>query len=242
MRLKLTPKSYGVQLFDKAMDHNIVQIRNAVEAAVGNKPRADLRVLDLGCWDGQNMLRYVPAGVQMFGAEMSPDAGLQAKAAGIEVSQADLNEPIPWDDNFFDIVTSNQVIEHIADTDKFVSETFRTLKPGGTAVISTENMSSWHNIGALLFGWQAFSLTNISDRSAGIGNPISLLRGEEPAEFGWQHIRIFSYRGLKELFQAHGFRDVRVVGAGYYPLPTQVANIDPRHAAFIAVIGTKPRS
>ncbi len=242
MGLKSAPKSYAVQLFNKAMDHNIDQMRKAASEAIPRSSRANSKVLDLGCWDGVNALRYIPSGVQMFGAEMSAEAGLKAKLAGFEIAQANLNEPIPWEDGFFDMVTSNQVIEHVADTDEFVSETFRVLKPGGTAVVSTENMSSWHNISALLFGWQAFSLTNISFTKPSIGNPIGLARNEpQHPEKGWQHIRIFSYRGLKELFEGHGFRDVRVVGAGYYPLPTQIANFDPRHAAFIAVIGTKPR-
>lgn len=50
-------------------------------------------------------------------------------------------------------MTSNQVIEHLYDTDNFVAEVHRILRSGGTAVVSTEKAASWHT-GSLLLGWQ----------------------------------------------------------------------------------------
>lgn len=64
-------------------------------------------------------------------------------------------------------------------TDNLLSEIWRVLKPGGVLVVSTENLASWHNIFALLLGWQPFSLTNISEHGAGIGNPLSSHRREK---------------------------------------------------------------
>ncbi|GAI71244.1 unnamed protein product, partial [marine sediment metagenome] len=37
------------------------------------------------------------------------------------------------------------------------------------------------------------------------------------------HRRVPTYRGLKELFQYHGFEVETVIGVGYYPFPTKVA-------------------
>lgn len=153
--------------------------------------------------------------------------------------RADLTRPLPFGSGVFDIVTSNQVIEHLYDTDNFVAEVFRVLRPGGTAVVSTENAASWHNVASLLLGWQSFSLTNISDRRAGIGNPLALWRNDDPGDRGWQHVRILAYRGLKEPFEAHSFENVCVRGTGYYPLPARFGRWDARHAAFITV-ATKP--
>lgn len=124
--------------------------------------------------------------------------------------------------------------------DRFASEIYRILKPGGSAIISTENGSSWHNIFASILGWQIFSLTNVSRLQAGIGNPLALLRNQ-PIEFStWTHKVIFNYRGLKEFFLLHGFKEIQIKGAGYYPFPTQLAKLDPRHSHFITLYAKKP--
>lgn len=71
----------------------------------------------------------------------------------------------------------NPVIEHLFDTDNFVSESFRILKPGGYTIVSTVNLASWHNIFALILGYQPFDFANISIKGT-IGNPFSLWKDE----------------------------------------------------------------
>jgi SAM-dependent methyltransferase len=223
-------------MFDDAMDDNLRRIARVMRGA----GPLGARVLDLGCWDGSMTFRYAPPEALLFGVELDAPASRDALDRGIRVARADLNGPLPFRSGTFDAVTSNQVIEHLHDTDMFLSEAWRVLRPGGILVASTENLSSWHNIIALLLGWQAFSLTNVSDRTSGVGNPLANLRGKEPSEKGWQHLRIFSYRGLEEIVRAHGFRSVTVLGAGYYPLPSRVARAEPRHAVFITAVGRRP--
>lgn len=46
---------------------------------------------------------------------------------------------IPFEDGFFDVVISFQVIEHVDDVPRFLSEIKRVLKPDGTAMITTPN-------------------------------------------------------------------------------------------------------
>jgi len=101
-------------------------------------------------------------------------------------------------------------------------------------VISTENLASWHNIFSLLFGWQPFSLTNVSGHRLGIGNPLALHRGEKLSFSSWQHIRVFAYQGLKEIFEVHGFKVKKILGAGLL-LPNFFARVDPRHVAFLTI-------
>ena len=54
------------------------------------------------------------------------------------------------EDNSFDYVVSFQVIEHIVDDHKFLSEIYRILKPGGEVIITTPNIkfslarNPWH--------------------------------------------------------------------------------------------------
>jgi SAM-dependent methyltransferase len=44
---------------------------------------------------------------------------------------------IPYEDNTFDYVFIKSVIEHICNTDLFLSEIYRVLKPGGKVIILT---------------------------------------------------------------------------------------------------------
>ena len=153
---------------------------------------------------------------------------------------ADLNGRFPFEDARFDVVTSNQVIEHLVETDNFVSEIFRVLRPGGYAVVSTENLASWHNVAALVLGWQPFSLTNVSQRRSGIGNPLAVHGAEAPRWKSWEHLRVFAHRGLRDLFAVHGFAVESVLGAGYFPLPASVGRREPRHAALITLKARRP--
>jgi SAM-dependent methyltransferase len=221
-------------MFNQAMADNVTDL--AAQARAG----APLTVLDLGCWDGATTASYLPPGAAGFGVEVSGPAAVAAGLRGLRVARGDLDRGLPFREASFDLVTSNQVIEHLADTDQFMTEAHRVLRPGGRVLVSTENLASWHNIAALLLGWQAFSLTNVSRLRPGVGNPLANLRHAEPLDTGWQHLRIFSYRGLQELAEAVGFIDVVVGAAGYYPLPSRLAHRDPRHGAFITVAGRKP--
>lgn len=218
------------------MAHNVANI-----ARLLRRERAD-RFLDLGCDDGERTVEVARAASahEVHGLEIVEERARLAEARGVDVRIGDLGDRFPYDSAGFDVVCSNQVIEHVRDTDNFVAETHRVLRPGGCAVVSTENLASWHNIGALVMGWQPFSLTNVSGTGLGVGNPVALHRDEEPRLESWQHVRVFAYRGLRELLEAHGFVVEAVAGAGYYPFPSWLARLDPRHAAFLAVRARRP--
>jgi SAM-dependent methyltransferase len=230
----------GQRAFDHAMDQNNENIMRALRE---HAPLDSL--LDLGCDDGARTMLWAGAAQAraIHGIEVVPSRARLAQERGISVATADLAGAFPFESASFDAVVSNQVIEHLFDTDLFLSEAFRVLKPGGVVVTSTENLASWHNVAALLLGWQPFSLTNVSEKGA-IGNPFGLWvdgDGSGAADpVTWQHRRVFAARGLVSLHAAHGFADVRLLGAGYYPLPGRVGTWNPAHAAFITVAGQRP--
>jgi SAM-dependent methyltransferase len=174
------------------------------------------------------------------GVELVPEPGEQAAARGYDVRAADLEEPWPFADDRFDVVHANQVIEHVKRLDHFVSETRRVLRPGGLAVVCTENLSSWHNVAALVLGYMPFSLTNISKKGP-VGNPFAL-HTEEAFEAGesFQHVHVLTTEGLVGIFEMHGMTVERRFGAGYYPgfgrVGRALARRDLRHAHFIGVV------
>lgn len=226
----------SIRAFSHAMEHNLRNIELALE------PENSADFLDLGCDDGERTMRLagVAGARTAHGIELIPERAAQARERGVRAVVADLAEPLPFEEESFDVVVSNQVIEHLVSPDRFLDEIHRVLRPGGYAVTSTENLSSWHNIAATILGWQPFSLTNVSVSKSGLGNPLAVHRGFESSTPGsWCHLVVFSYRGLKEIFESHGFEVEAVHGAGYYPLPSAAARFDPRHAAFLTVKARK---
>jgi SAM-dependent methyltransferase len=209
------------------------------QMALAKNPR---EVVDLGCGDGRATQALVAGlvGARVRGVEGYEPFRDAAAALGLDVLPGDLERSLPFSDDALDLVVSNQVIEHLADTDAFMAEIYRVLRPGGLAVISTENMASWHNVAALVVGFQPFSSSNYSNRRYPLGNPMGLHAGENATVLdGMLHRRIFTTRALRELFAAHGFDVVDVRGSGYHPLPPRLGRLDPGHAHFISVAGRK---
>lgn len=196
---------------------------------------AQAHFLDLGCDDGvltKKMAERIGA-KDISGVEIVEERIRQAEDNGVKVKNFDLNGTFDFENESVDVIHANQVIEHLHNSDNFIGEVHRILKKGGYAIISTENASSWCNIFASIMGWQIFSLTNFSSKKQGIGNPFSLHRDGDVHLDSWNHIRIYNIRGLKEYFEAFDFKVEALRGAGYFPLPGWIGNIDKTHCHFM---------
>lgn len=224
-------KKYLNNIWGKAFDLNCDNILTLLEK--NNKAA----FLDLGCDDGEltKKLANIIGTDDIYGVEVVEERLKKAKKRGVKVKTFDLNKDFDYEDNTFDVIHANQVIEHLYDSDQFISEIYRILKPNGYAIISTENASSWCNIFASLMGWQIFSLTNFSTYKSGIGNPFAIHSNETPSPEmkSWNHIRIYNIRGLKEYFEVMGFKVEQIKGAGYFPLPAKLGDIDKTHCHFM---------
>ena len=60
-----------------------------------------------------------------------------------EIIRDAMGEVIPFPDNYFDVVYSSNVLEHVKEPPKVISEIIRVLKPGGHAQIVVPNYGSW---------------------------------------------------------------------------------------------------
>jgi methionine biosynthesis protein MetW len=209
--------------------------RRAILAALD--PRAGARLLDLGTSDGEFTMRVAArlGAASVQGIELIGEHAAAARSHGIDVRQADLDEGLPFEDGAFDVVHANQVIEHVRRTDTFLRETRRVLAPGGLACISTNNLSSWHNVFSLVLGLQPMPM-HVSDEAI-VGNPLNPLDGRPHPDLGRTHLRLFTARALTELCAVHGLKRVSMRTAGYYPLPPLAgrlaARVDPTHSAFL---------
>lgn len=223
--------SYLERLFRSTEEENRRTILAAVQPINGG------RMLDLGCASGHFTVEIArrARAAEVHGVEFVEDWAADARGRGVEVVASDLGKRLPYDDASFDLVHSNQVIEHLPRTDTFLREIRRVLRPDGHAIISTNNLASWHNVLSLALGWQP-TPCHVSDYVV-VGNPGNEYDGWEQPMFGQQHLRIFTGRALAELAAYHGLALDLDRTAGYYPLPARVARamtrMDRRHGAFL---------
>lgn len=226
-------------LWASSVELNARNIERLCRDAV--RGRAGVELCDLGCGDAlltERIARAIGAARVAVVETYDPHVA-GAEGRGFEVTRDDLNGVLSLPSASFDVVLANQVIEHLYDTERFLAQAIRILRPSGTLIISTENPASWHNIGALVIGWQPFSLSNVSSRKTGIGNPLSLAPQLDGWPFPMQHHRLFTPKALRELFALEGLENIRCLGAGYYPLPGCVGLLDPTHAALITLSGRR---
>jgi SAM-dependent methyltransferase len=109
------------------------------------------RVLDLGCRDGA-LSRTYAEGNSLVGVDADREALAEAEKLGIETRWADLDEPLPFEEASFDVVVAGELLEHLRDPRRVVSEVRRVLRPGGTFVASVPNAYRLKNRVRFLLG------------------------------------------------------------------------------------------
>jgi SAM-dependent methyltransferase len=101
-----------------------------------------LRILDVGCGRGDTVAWLCAQGWDAHGIDVSADYlargqgylrdALGADPARLQLINADFS--YPFKDAAFDIVLSDQVIEHVGDLDQFAAEVARVSAPGAVGM------------------------------------------------------------------------------------------------------------
>ena len=94
------------------------------------------------------------------------------------------------------MVHSFQAIDHLHNTWLFLAEALRVLKPGGTALISSENLTSFLNTGAMMMGYTPFTLISGQGLAltAGLWGAALLgvgLKVADPVRFRWPGLALY---------------------------------------------------
>lgn len=149
-------------------------------------------ILDIGCYDGTLLSLIKNRNNNFYGIEASDWGARKSKEKGIEVKQYffDGENRLPYENNFFDIISAGEIIEHIYNTDFFLEEIERILKTGGKLLVSTPNIASLGRRLLLFWGF----------------NPIIEVSPNEPESSG--HIRYFTFQSLQRLLEKHNFKIV----------------------------------
>ncbi len=115
------------------MKVSVFWVKNKIvaRAALEHKPN---RVLDVGCGEGKivNLLRR--QGVDAWGIDSCQQEGYEfGKYAKEYCIKADVRK-IPFEDNYFDVVVSNDFFEHISEED--IEAVYSEMKRVGKHIIA----------------------------------------------------------------------------------------------------------
>ena len=146
------------------------------------------RVLDLGCRSGA-LTKHLLEGNTVVGLDVDAAALAKAAALGIEPVQANVEEPLPFEDATFDAVVAGELFEHLQFPDALVAEIRRVLRPGGVLVGSVPN---------------AFR----------VQSRLRFLRGRPP-EDDPTHLRMFSPDAVRALLARFENVELSYVGGRY---------------------------
>jgi 2-polyprenyl-6-hydroxyphenyl methylase/3-demethylubiquinone-9 3-methyltransferase len=136
---------------------------DALTRGLGRQPQA-LSVLDVGCGGGILSEEFAKLGCRVTGLDPSaPSLATARSHAALENLTIDYRqgsgEDMPFEENSFDVVVCCDVLEHVNDLKKTISEVARVIKPGGMFCYDTINrteQSRKENI----FAAQNFPLTS----------------------------------------------------------------------------------
>ncbi len=155
--------------------------------------RAGERVLDLGSGSGEFTAALAEAGTRVVGAEVVSAAVRRARSRhpALEFVLVPIDGPLPFADGSFDVVWASEVIEHVADTARWLSEVRRVLAPHGRLLLSTP---SHGRLRVALGGLERFS---------------------EPLG---DHLHLYTRRSLQQLLAEFGFGEILIRLVGGPPL------------------------
>ena len=126
-----------------------------------------LRALDIGCGGGFLAEEFAAMGCRVTGIDPSPASigAARAHAAdrGLRIDyRVGTGEHLPAPDAAFDLAYCCDVLEHVSDLDRVISETARVLKPGGLYLFDTINRTARSKLVAIKV-MQEWPLTRLVD-------------------------------------------------------------------------------
>jgi SAM-dependent methyltransferase len=194
-------------------DRRLMMVRRFVELD-------GARILDVGCGIGTYVRRFRRFSDDVHGVEVEPERVAEASRdlPGIVVG---VGEALPYADDTFDLVFSNEVLEHVDDDHATAAEMVRVTRPGGAIVAFAPNrLYPFETHGAYLRGRYVFG--NI---------PFVNWLPDRLRDRLAPHVRAYTARGLLALFAGRPVRVVhhRVIYPGF-------DNVSTRHRRLGALV------
>lgn len=178
--LKFYEKKYQLRFLGPA---ERIRVEKIVKLVGSNK-----KVLDVGCDVGLIGKLLLKNKNQVYGLDISPSAVKKAEKNGLKALTLNIEtQPLPFKNNYFDVVLLAEILEHLFDPDLLLTKIKTKLKKGGGLIITTPNLAT-------------------------LGRRLQLLCGLNPAietrltKYSTGHLRYFVKQTLFDLLLSHQFK------------------------------------
>jgi 2-polyprenyl-3-methyl-5-hydroxy-6-metoxy-1,4-benzoquinol methylase len=151
-----------------------------------DKYRNTGRILDVGCGEGFFLEEAAKRNWKVYGIETAGHLADKCTAKSINIHHGNLDSA-SYDDNFFDVIISIEVIEHLAHPAPEINCFGKYIRTGGAVYLTTPNFNS------------------LSSKM--LGNTWKVIEYPE-------HLNYFTPRTLKKLFTLYGFRSLKLATTG----------------------------
>lgn len=174
--------------------------------------RGNEKVLEIGCGRGfyVRTLKSVWPKLEVTGIDLNPEYLDKAREfmgdLRVELRVADATK-LPFKDKTFDRIIASEILEHIEDDEKAISEMYRVLKPGGIIMITVPNKN-------YPFCWDPVNW--ILER---------VFKKHLPSNIWWisgiwaAHVRLYNEREIREKMGKAGFKIEKIWYSTHYCLP-----------------------
>jgi ubiquinone/menaquinone biosynthesis C-methylase UbiE len=156
------------------------------------KFNGNTKLLDVGCGRG-TLAHYLDAEVCLYGIDISEKAISEARKVYKQADVVELNiEKLPYEDDFFDLAITLDVLEHVFDPLFFIREVYRVIKPGGELILSTPNILNENLLKSFVRN-RRFPKTS-----------------EDSVLYDGGHIHFFTYQDVFDLIKDVGFNSTPI--------------------------------
>lgn len=146
-------------------------------------------ILDLGCWEWY-FFEFLDKGNNLYGIDIAW-VRLEKNKSKFHLLEWDLDSKFPWENDFFDVITSMSVMEHLFSIEHHLKEAHRLLKKWGYFILEVPNV-------------------------AFLPNRIRLLLWNNPITWDWtevwddNHLHYFTKNKLKNYLKKYWFEIVEI--------------------------------
>jgi 2-polyprenyl-3-methyl-5-hydroxy-6-metoxy-1,4-benzoquinol methylase len=199
-------------------------------------PRAN--ILDFGCGVGYLSLKIKALGYNVYGVDKDIEI-VKIAINDFDLIKCDIeNEPLPFENHFFNCVLFTEVIEHLNNhkLNFVLNEIWRVLKENGVLLLTTPNQSSFQNVIRLFLG-RKIMLEHEHVREYVMKELLDLLENSEFKSYR----KLYLLSSDKVLSKSRGYifvsNKINIIRILLYPIKLLI----PRFRSLILILARKKR-